>query len=65
MPLTVAAGVNMPRLALAMASGASPPRDLSFDEVGIVRQWQEHIIDADGLRTFQSYGREPQKRLAG
>ena len=45
MPLTVAAGVNMPRLALDLVRGrALPPNVGEFTEVGIVRTWADHVI---------------------
>jgi len=54
MSLTVAAGVDMPSLALGMARGEPlPPLPstglLPFDEVGIVRTWQEHAVPAADL----------------
>ena len=48
MPLTVAAGVDMPRLAIAELLGWSVPEGrLPFREVAIVRTWQEHILEPD------------------
>lgn len=46
MPLTVAAGVNMPRLALDMLLGYTLPEDVgAFRDVGMVRVWREHFVD--------------------
>ncbi|MDH3423099.1 MAG: ATP-grasp domain-containing protein [Gemmatimonadota bacterium] len=51
MPLTVRAGVNMPLLAVAAATGAEPPTgDLEFEEVAVVRHWEEVFIAAADLK---------------
>lgn len=46
MPLTVAAGVNMPRLALQMAVEGGRPTDaeLEWHEIGVVRYLTEHLV---------------------
>lgn len=43
--LTVASGVNMPRLALAEILGVPVPDGLRFEERAVVRTWQQHVID--------------------
>ena len=54
MPLTVRAGVNMPRLALAAVTGSEPPsEDLDFEEVAMVRHWDEIFISAADLRATE------------
>jgi len=57
MPLTIAAGVNMPLLALMMALGDDPPSKdlLAWKELGMVRQWAETWVDiADLGRTVRA-----------
>ncbi|HXT18793.1 MAG TPA: ATP-grasp domain-containing protein [Gemmatimonadaceae bacterium] len=45
MPLTIAAGVNMPRLALDLVAKRAVPRDAgTFHDVGMVRVWREHFV---------------------
>lgn len=46
MSLTVASGVNMPKLALTEALGGAIPERATFKETVMVRTWQDHIIDA-------------------
>jgi carbamoyl-phosphate synthase large subunit len=48
MPLTVASGVNMPRLALDAVLGRALPRNAgAFRDVAMVRTWQEHFLEPD------------------
>ena len=54
MSLTVASGVNMPSVALGMATelrrGRTPVRPvLHFSEIGMVRTWEEHYLPASTL----------------
>ncbi len=44
MPLTVAAGVDMPRLSTASLMGEQLPAIAPFEEIAIVRRWQEIIV---------------------
>lgn len=44
MALTVAAGVDMPRLAVAAALGEPVPAHLEFAEVAVVRHWDEVLV---------------------
>jgi carbamoyl-phosphate synthase large subunit len=44
MPLTIAAGVDMPALAVAAALGEQLPDDVPFREVAVVRHWDEVIV---------------------
>lgn len=45
MGLTVAAGINMPKLALGEALGSPIPDGLVFRERMLVRTWQDHVIE--------------------
>lgn len=46
MPLTIAAGVDMPKLAVDEALGKElPPAPIPFNDVAMVRHFQEHIFD--------------------
>ncbi len=50
MPLTVQAGVNMPKWCVEMCLGAEPPVGMMpFEEIGVVRYWQEEFIPASQL----------------
>lgn len=54
MPLTVAAGVNMPRLALDMALGRELPDHVgAFTEIGIVRTWADHVIGSEAFADLE------------
>ena len=44
MPLTMAAGVDMPRLAVAAALGAHLPDTIGFTETAVVRHWTEVAV---------------------
>ncbi|MEL6343082.1 MAG: ATP-grasp domain-containing protein [Myxococcota bacterium] len=45
MPLTIAAGVDMPNLALQLIQGQEFSGPLPFRDVAVVRHWDERIID--------------------
>jgi carbamoyl-phosphate synthase large subunit len=49
MPLTVAAGVDMPSLALADALGRPVPDHVGFRALGMVRHWDEVFVPPDEL----------------
>jgi carbamoyl-phosphate synthase large subunit len=49
MPLTVAAGVEMPELALGMALGEEVHITGAFSEVAMVRTWSETFMAPDAL----------------
>lgn len=54
MPLTIAAGVDMPSLAVAEALGAPPPRGpLPFAEVAMVRFFQERYFAHDEIAALE------------
>ncbi|MDB4917647.1 MAG: hypothetical protein JWM95_5291 [Gemmatimonadetes bacterium] len=54
MPLTVAAGVNMPRLALDLALGLGvPPGIADFKELAMTRVWREEFFDVSEVRTLE------------
>jgi carbamoyl-phosphate synthase large subunit len=54
MPLTVAAGVNMPRLALDLVLGLPIPPDVGeFREIGMVRIWREHFVDIEEIARLE------------
>jgi len=58
MPLTVAAGVNMPRLALDLVLGRSLTSSVSyFRNVGMVRVWREHFVEIDEIGRLESASR--------
>jgi carbamoyl-phosphate synthase large subunit len=47
MPLTMAAGIDMPVLAVAAALGARLPDALDFREIAVVRHWTEIAVPID------------------
>jgi carbamoyl-phosphate synthase large subunit len=50
MPLTVASGVDMPRLALDAVLGRPMPQDVGdFRDLAMVRTWQEHFLESDAF----------------
>jgi carbamoyl-phosphate synthase large subunit len=50
MPLTIASGIDMPRLALDLLLGRPLPADVAeFRELAMVRTWQEHFAEADAF----------------
>lgn len=55
MPLTVASGINMPRLAVAEALGtaAIPDGPLPFDDIAMVRFFQERFFAFDEIAELQ------------
>ena len=44
MPLTVAAGVDMPAWALLSALGGAIPAGLDYREIAVVRHWTERFV---------------------
>jgi carbamoyl-phosphate synthase large subunit len=54
MPLTVASGIDMPRLAIAEALGAAiPDGPLPFDDIAMVRFFQERFFAFDDIVDLQ------------
>ena len=49
MPLTIEAGVDMPRISLAMALGAPVPRIEGFREIAMVRYLEERFVEVSEL----------------
>ncbi|MGH1347046.1 MAG: ATP-grasp domain-containing protein [Nannocystales bacterium] len=50
MPLTIAAGVDMPWLTVLDAfEGCATLEPMGFEEVAIVRRWREQVVDVDSL----------------
>ena len=49
MPLTVAAGVDMPAICLAMARGEPAPAGLTFRDVAMIRYLEERFLDPADL----------------
>jgi carbamoyl-phosphate synthase large subunit len=49
MPLTIAAGVDMPRICLAMALGAPLPSIGRFRELAMVRFLEERFVETGEL----------------
>jgi len=56
MPLTVASGVDMPRLSLADAIGVPVPSDVPFRPVGMVRHWEDVVVDVDAFSSLAYAG---------
>ena len=55
MPLTVAAGVNMPALILREALGEPmPPGPIPFQELGMVRVFEQHFFPVSELSALES-----------
>lgn len=55
MPLTVAAGVNMPRLALDLVLGHPIPADVGqFRALGMVRVWREHFVEIAEINRLEA-----------
>lgn len=66
MPLTVAAGANLPAWALAEVLGGPPAPDLTYVEIGVVRHWTEVFVDAGAFaRTAASAPAAPPPHRAG
>lgn len=57
MPLTIAAGVDMPAMCLRMALGAPMPAVGAFREIAMVRFLEERILDPADLRSVPEAGR--------
>ncbi|MGH7617839.1 MAG: ATP-grasp domain-containing protein [Gemmatimonadaceae bacterium] len=58
MPLTVAAGVNMPRLALDLVLGRSLSSGVgAFRDLGMVRVWREHFVEVDEIEQLEAAAR--------
>jgi len=64
MPLTVAAGVNMPLLALQNLLGASLPERCLYKEIAVVRTWAETFIEPSELTTMERATPAPTTSLA-
>lgn len=63
MPLTVASGVNMPRLALDLAVGRSLSSGVAtFRDVGMVRVWREHYVSVDEITRLEESSRAQRAR---
>jgi carbamoyl-phosphate synthase large subunit len=59
MPLTVAAGVDMPRLAIGEALGAAiPDGPLPFEDIAMVRFFQERFFAFDDIADLQRHAAE-------
>jgi carbamoyl-phosphate synthase large subunit len=57
MPLTVASGINMPRLALHELLGTLiPPGELAFRDLAMVRYLQGVVVEVDELVTLEAAG---------
>ncbi len=55
MPLTVASGVNMPRLALGELLGEPvPPGPLEFRDVAMTRVFEDVPVDVEELAALES-----------
>lgn len=62
MPLTVAAGVDMPGLALAGVLGVDPPEEVTFSDVAMVRHWEEVPIAVGGFTEVPRVGSDRESR---
>jgi carbamoyl-phosphate synthase large subunit len=51
LPLTIAAGVNMPKLSTQSLLGQPLPPLLPFDEIAVVRRWEEIIVSPRALES--------------
>ncbi len=49
MPLTIAAGVDMPSWCLRRALGGAPPPPTGFRELAVVRHWEEVVLPVDAF----------------
>jgi len=55
MPLTVASGVDMPRLAIGEALGTPvPDGPLAFDDIAMVRYFEERFFSFDDIADLQA-----------
>lgn len=57
MPLTVAAGVDMPAWALHALLGGTIPTDLDYREVAVVRHWTERFVPVSEVDDLAATGR--------
>ena len=64
LPLTVAAGVDMPKWALADVLGHAVPEWIDFDEVAVVRHWDEQIVPTGDLAAMERAARSQHSPLA-
>jgi carbamoyl-phosphate synthase large subunit len=60
MPLTVAAGVDMPAWALAAALGGTIPAGLTFREIAVVRHWTEQIVPVSEVDDLIAAAAQPE-----
>jgi carbamoyl-phosphate synthase large subunit len=59
MPLTIAAGVDMPRLAIGEATGTPiPDGPLPFEDIAMVRFFQERFFGFDDIADLQRHAAE-------
>ncbi len=54
MSLTVASGVNMPRLCVQQALGVEMPSEVPFAEIAMVRFLEEHFMDFSEIEALQA-----------
>ena len=59
MPLTVAAGVDMPAWALHSALGGTVPAELPWREVAVVRHWAERFVPVSEVDALVAEARQP------
>jgi carbamoyl-phosphate synthase large subunit len=63
MPLTVAAGIDMPNLALdALLGRPIDARSLRYEDLAVTRTWQEHFIPVAELSAMERATRERDER---
>ena len=59
MPLTVAAGIDMPRLAIGEALGTPvPDGPLPFEDLAMVRYFEERFFGFDDIADLQRHAAE-------
>lgn len=54
MPLTVKAGVNMPLIALESLLNKEFTEEIIWNEIAMVRTWQEHFVDYDEIQKIEN-----------
>ena len=64
LPLTIAAGFDIPKLALGAALGERLAPLQSFDEIAIVRHWEDVVIPADAIASMDATQTTTTKRAA-
>ncbi len=65
MPLTIAAGVNMPKLALDLLLDRPVPDDCGvFRDIGMVRFWQERFVETSEIETLERHAADLRSPLA-